>query len=212
MTEVLIVLAIAAVVTALAIPSLNKWSANQRLYDMSRTVEAALAQARGEAQRTGSVYLVFFGADATLSPLVDAGGVTRDMLIVDDGLPGSANQNCLIDAGEAVIGYDLPVQGDVQPGPSQATAKVPSDGGNAPWPASTVSFTDAGGTDVAFWVMFRPDGTTRSFSDDCSMGAIGSGAGAVYLHNDERDVAVVLTALGSSRVHSWDDEAGAWTN
>ena len=60
--------------------------------------------------------------------------------------------------------------------------------------------------------MFRPDGTTRAFSADCSTGAIGSGAGAIYLHNDERDVAIVLTALGGTRVHSWDADAGTWTN
>ena len=127
---------------------------------------------------------------------------------MNDGLATASN--CLIDAGEAVAAWDLPTQGDVQPQPSLATARVPSDGGTGTW-GNGVSFTDPDGAN-SLWVMFRPDGTTRAFSNDCSTGAIGSGAGGIYLHNDERDVAIVLTPLGGTRVHSWDAAAGGWTN
>jgi len=210
LTEVMIVVAIMGIATALALPSMNTWSSNQRLRDMSHLVSSALAQARGEATRTGNIHLVFFGSDSLSNPLVDPGGATVDVLIVDDGLPGSGNQNCLIDANEAVIGWSLPTQGDIQPGITNATLKVPSDDGPIAFPAAS-TFSDAGGG-AAAWVMFRPDGTTRAFSSDCSQGVLGSGNGAIYLTNGDRDTATVLTALGSSRVHSWDDDAGAWTN
>ena len=211
LTELMIVIAIVGISTALAVPSINQWAANSRLYDMTRTVDAAFGLARGEAKRTGNVHLIFFGSDTALAPLTDGGGNSVDMLVINDGLPGSANQNCLIDAGEQLRGWSLPAQGDVQPGPVLATTRAPNDSGGTAF-GSTVTFTDASGTAIGLWVMFRPDGTTRSFSNDCSMGAIGSGAGAVYLHNDTRDSAIVLNALGGSRVHSWDDDSGVWTN
>jgi prepilin-type N-terminal cleavage/methylation domain-containing protein len=120
MIEVMIVLVIVAIATAMAIPSMNKWSANQRLHDTARETATTLAFARGEALRTGAVHLVFFGGDTGFNPLVDPQGVVQDVLVVNDGLPGSADQNCLIDANEAVVGFSLPPQGDVQPAPSLA--------------------------------------------------------------------------------------------
>ena len=42
------------------------------------------------------------------------------------------------------------------------------------------------------------------------MGQLGSGNGAAYVTNGERDYAVVLNPLGGVRVHVWDRQAGAW--
>ena len=206
----MIVIAIIAIATALALPSMGIRSSNQRLRDSVHTVDSVLSVARSEAVRTGNIHLVFFGSDTAFNPLIDPEGLTVVMLIVDDGLPGSGNQNCLIDANEAIVGYSLPVEGDVTPGITNATLKAPSDGGSTPF-GGPATFSDAGGA-PASWVMFRPDGTTRAFSNDCSQGAIGSGAGAIYLTNGDRDAAVVLTALGSSRVHSWQKDSATWTN
>ena len=46
----------------------------------------------------------------------------------------------------------------------------------------------------------------------CTLGAPGTGAGAIYLNNDRRDIAVVLTALGSVKVHSFEAVGGVWTD
>ena len=41
---------------------------------------------------------------------------------------------------------------------------------------------------------------------------MGSGGGAVYLSDGNRDLAVVLTPLGGSRVHAWDAAQAVWSN
>ena len=197
--EVAIVIAIVGLASAMALPTMGTFSANQRLQDSIHAIDHVFSLARGEAIRTGNIHLVFFGSDTLGNPLIGPEGLAVGVLVVNDGLPGSADQNCLVDANEAVTGFSLPAQGDVAPGVSNAVAKVDSDGGTGAM-ATGATFSDAGGA-PASWVMFRPEGTTRAFSSDCSQGATGSGAGAVYLTNGGRDAAVVLTALGSSRVH-----------
>ena len=51
-------------------------------------------------------------------------------------------------------------------------------------------------------MLFRPEGTPLAFDTSCVTDTIGSGAGGVYLTNAERDVAVVLSPLGATRVHA----------
>ena len=41
-------------------------------------------------------------------------------------------------------------------------------------------------------------------------GAIGTGAGAVYLTNGARDYAIVLSPLGGVRVSAWDGSLNQW--
>lgn len=60
--------------------------------------------------------------------------------------------------------------------------------------------------------MFRGDGIPVTFDAGCNVGTIGSGNGAVYVTNGDRDYAVVLTALGAVRVHAWNAVEGAWTD
>jgi hypothetical protein len=63
-------------------------------------------------------------------------------------------------------------------------------------------------------VLFRPDGIPVSFTfsgGTCGqIAGTGSGGGALYITNGERDYAVVLSPLGSARVHLW--AAGAWSS
>ena len=206
LTELMIAVAIFGIIAALAVPAIGQWSSNQRLIQSAERVESTFAQARSRALQSGNVHLAMFGADAQGNPLVEPGGATVTMLIVDDGLPSVSN--CTVDANEAVLGFDP--EWDVVPGVLAATAQAPADGGGGAFPSSS-TFRDAGGN-PAWWVMFRPDGTTRAFSSDCTTGTIGSGAGAIYINNGARDVAIVLTALGGTRIHRWNPDAASWSN
>jgi len=208
--EMMVVLAVIAIVTAIAVPSTDAWFARQRLSGAARSVEAAFSYARSEAGRSGNIHLVLFQTDAQgNAPLLDADGAEVDILVVDDGLPGSAGQNCSIDGGEALQGF--PRVADVSFGFSGATAAVPIDAGAGSM-ASGTTFTDAEG-DPASWVLFRPEGPSVAFSHDCATGAMGSGGGAVYLTDGARDVAVVLTPLGASRLHAWSGAGGGtWSD
>jgi len=77
--------------------------------------------------------------------------------------------------------------------------------------ATGSTFTDPGGN-PANWVLFRPEGVPLSFDGGCATGVNGSGAGGFYLTNGSHTQAIVLKPLGGSRVHSWDEAGGQWTN
>jgi prepilin-type N-terminal cleavage/methylation domain-containing protein len=198
--ELAVVLAIITVMAGLATSATSDWFSNLRVRSSAQLVDAAFAYARSEAIRSGRVHLVFLMEDTQANPLLDVAGDTVPILIVNDGLPGTANQNCKIDPDETVRG--LSFERDVSFGVTSATAGVPNDSGTGDL-ASGVTFDDGAGNDV-LWTLFRPEGTTVAFAADCSMGAIGSGAGGVYLTNGIRDFAVVVTPLGASRVHVYD--------
>jgi type IV fimbrial biogenesis protein FimT len=204
--ELAITLAIVAVVVALAIPSLSRLFDGQRLRESAQDVEAAFSYARGEALRTGNLHIVFFNEDTAGNALV-VGGNTVDILVIDDGRPGDGTQNCDIDAGEAALSFTLG-QG-VSFGVATASADAPADSGGGDRATGT-TFVDAA-TNQASWVVFRPEGVPLAFSADCSMGAVGSGAGGVYLNNGARDASVVLSPLGASHAHSWS-HSGAWSS
>ena len=201
--ETMLVVSIVAVITALAVPSFSQYAANQRLRSSALEVSTAFSYARSEATRTGNVHLVLFQEDAQGNTLTGS-----PILVVDDGLPGAIDQNCGIDTGEPTKSFFL--DNDVSFGVTNASGKVSSDGG-----ASTVTngstFEDAGGS-AATWVLFRPEGPPRAFSSDCTAGTVGSGGGGIYLTNGNRDVAVVLTPLGASHLHSWYADGSSWIN
>ena len=199
-------MSIAGVLSALAVPAMGRWATNQRLTNSTQSVSAILSRARSQAVSSGNIHLAFFGQDADGNPLVDIDGTVVDMLIVDDGRPGALLQNCSVDPNEAVVGFSL--DRDVMPGLGNALGKVATDGGNGDETTGS-SFTDAAGND-ATWVMFRPTGAVHAFSDDCTTGGIGTGAGAIYLNNGSRDMAVVVSPLGATRLHAWGDGAGVW--
>lgn len=204
--EMAIVLAIVAVVLAMASVRFENWQNAEAVMSTARDVEGAFSYARGEAVRTGNDHLLFFQTDISGNPLTDANGNRVPILILDDGRPGSANQNCQIDAGEPVQGVRL--ERKVNFGATAATAKVPIDTGTSPF-AGGFSFSDSGGG-AANWVLFRPDGTPRAVDAACAQGPLGSGGGGVYLSNGDRDAAVVLTPLGAPRVFTWEEGTSTW--
>jgi prepilin-type N-terminal cleavage/methylation domain-containing protein len=206
--ELVVVVAILGILSALAVPAMGRWLSHQRLRTSARSVDAAFSHARSEAVRSGNIQVVFFQTDAAGNPLADAQGNAVPILVLDDGRPGAALQNCTIDAGEITRPYSL--ETDVAFSATQAPAAVPSDAGAGDF-ASGITFTDSGGL-PASWILFRPEGTPLAFDAGCVTGPVGSGGGAVYLSNGARDIAVVLTPLGGSRVHAWDAAAAAWSN
>lgn len=195
--ELSVILGVVGILVALAAPLTDAWSDKQRLRDSARTVANAFSYARGEAIRTGNIHAVFFVGDA------NGNALPSPVVVLDDGIPGSATQNCSIDAGETIVEYSL--EPNVAFGPTQATAKVPTDPGAGALGAST--FRDAGGN-AATWVLFRPEGTPLAFSSDCSTGTVGTGGGGIYLSNGDADTAVVVTPLGGTRVHAWSPASG----
>lgn len=206
--EVVIVLAIVAVVTALSVPATERFFANARLGESARSAYGLFSFARSEAVRTGNVHIAFFDEDADGNSLVGPNGGAVDMLVIDDGRPGSGSQNCAVDSGEARRGFSL---GDgVTFGVTDASAKGPHDEGGGAIGSGWTFEDDA--SNAAKWVLFRPEGTTMAFSTSsgCSLDVVGSGAGGVYFTNGSRDLAVVLTPLGSSRLYIWNPSTDTW--
>jgi prepilin-type N-terminal cleavage/methylation domain-containing protein len=204
--ELVVAIAVISAVILLVATRLDRWREMEAAKTAARSVEGAFSHARNEAIRTGNHHIVFLRTDLSGDPLEDADGNRVPILILDDGRPGSADQNCEIDAGENFEVVRL--ERGVSFGATAATAPAPHDEGGSPF-AGGSSFTDTGG-DPADWVLFRPDGMPRSIDNACTLGALGSGGGGVYLSNAERDVAVVLTPLGAARVFTWNSETDQW--
>ncbi len=206
--ETMIVVTVVGVMVATAIPSMNQWLANNRLNDSARSVNAAFSFARSEAIRSGNLHLVFFDKDTGGIDLQDSGGQDVDILVIDEGRPGSTDQDCDIDAGERVL--DMNLGAGVDFGRTYASSAAPNDSGGGAF-ASGSSFTDPS-NNPATWVMFRPEGTPLAFDGGCAIGGIGTGDGGIYLTNGTRDAAVVVTPLGATYVHSWGEHIGTWRN
>ncbi len=203
--EILVIVAIIGVAAMLAVPSISAMNTNARLRNAAMDTSGALNYARSEAIRTGNIHILFFSEDAEGNSLKDKNGDDVPILILDDGRPGSANQDCKITAGEAVV--TVSGQSDVSAGVTSGTVAAPEDGGGGDITTGS-SFTDPGGND-ATWVLFRPEGSPRSFDSSCVVGVLGSGAGSFYMQNGRRSAAVVMTPMGGIRIHSWD--GGQWT-
>jgi prepilin-type N-terminal cleavage/methylation domain-containing protein len=206
--EITVAVIVIGITAAFAVPSVGSWLDNQNFKAAVRDASGLLTWARGQAVRTGKVYVVFFETDAQGNPLVDGEGNQVPVLALDDGLPGSTDQNCKIDTGEEI--RTINPDANATFGLTLATGKVPSDDGPGDH-TDGWSFEDPDGND-AQWVLFRDQGTPFSFAPDCDMGGVGSGAGAIYVTNGKRDVAIVVTALGAVRLHAWNHTGGVWTN
>jgi len=217
--EVALVCVVIAIIAAIAVPSWRGMRANMSLRSAAGIVNDALSLARARAIASGHYYVVYFntgvggGTDICGNALVDANGNPAPVAVIDDGEPGSADQNCCIDAGEAV--ETKPAIAGVQWGASAATVRAPGEpvAADAVY-ASGSSFFDPGGAQTE-WVAFRPDGVPVGFADNggpCVLGRVGTGGGAIYLTNGDRDVATVLTSLGTTRTHSWEAAGAQWTD
>jgi hypothetical protein len=195
------------VMLALGAATLGRWADDQRAASSARDVADAFALARAEALRTGSNHIVAFAVETGLS------GITSDIVIANDGAPAAAN--CRIDADEIVHRFSL--GRGVSFGTDAALANgaaAPDDGGASGNQAAGSSFTDPDGGDAS-WVVYMSDGLPRLFSENataappCSdVGSVGGAGGGIYLTNGNRDYAVVLSPLGSARVHRWINSSG----
>ena len=212
-----VVVGLMAVVLGFGMPVLSDWMGNQRARAAARSIGDVLLLARGEAIRTGNRYVLFFGnpgsTDASGNP-VQKDGAWVPLLLIDDGPP--VGSDCQIGGGEAFQAIE-PVDG-ISWGVTDASVAVSTDSGVAPFnPGSTwdgATFADPSNAKVN-WLLFRPDGIPVGFSGaagSCgTVGGVGSGGGAFYVTNGERDFAVVLTPLGGVRLHLWNRSTGAWS-
>ncbi len=206
--EMMVVVGIAGVMIAMAVPAFQQWGVNQRGSAGIRSIAGALIRARHEAIRTGNNHLVFFQQDTVPNVLVDSEGVAVPVVVINDDQPGSTNQNCKIDAGKTIaVVY---AEDGLSWGVTHATSRVPTDAGTGSIGTGS-SFTKPDAS-AASWVLFRPDGTPVAFAPDCTTAGIGSGAGAVYITNGVRDYAAVLMPLGAIRVHTRNRGGGQWSN
>ena len=204
--EVMIVVIVLGVIAAAAIPTMLGGSADERLKSTVRDVAGAFSLARSEAIRTGEIHIVFAGTDALGNPLAAINGTPALALILNDGVPGSTDQNCLIDLGEDAWPIEL---GDsVSGGVLTGVTKMAEDLGTGTLSTGS-TFAEPDG-DAASWVLFRPEGTSHAFDSACVIGDLGTGAGGIYLNNGEKQFGIALRPLGSSRVRVWNSGSSQW--
>jgi len=207
--EFAIVVTIIGIMAALAVPQTAQWMANQRLKTAARQVADAFMLARENAIRTGDNQIVFFQKDMLNAALVAANGLPVPILTLDDGRPGTAGQNCRIAAPKPYTTVD-PQAGVNWGFTFSGGVRAPNDSGTGN-PATGSSFVDPTGA-ATTWVMFGPNGIPVGVTAACVAGITGSGGGAIYITNGNRDYAVVLSPLGGVRVTSWESAAAvpAW--
>lgn len=210
--EVMIVVGIIAAIAAAAIPTMLGGTADERLKTNVRDVASAFSFARSEAIRTGEIHIVFFVTDATGTTLPTTNGNSTLAMVLNDGVPGSANQNCQITAGERT--WPIELQQDVTGGTLAGVTQMAQDLG-AGSPATGSTFTRTDGATAALWVMFRPEGTAHAFdvtAGVCNEGDTGTGAGGIYLNNGRKQFGIALRPLGNTRVRVWQTGATAWAS
>jgi prepilin-type N-terminal cleavage/methylation domain-containing protein len=212
--ELMIVVAIGAVMVALGYPSLQRVNDNIRLRAAARAVQDSFTYAREQAVLTGRRHMVF----AQTGGALDACGVAipNPLLVLDD-----VNQNCCIDVGEPRWVPEEITSPTVQQttawGRTNATVRVPEDAGTGAMTTGS-TFTRFGGG-AASSVAFRGDGIPVAMSAACNAGSIGTGGGGFYFTNgrpglgaaERRDLAVVLTPIGTSKAYEWDAVGARWT-
>jgi Tfp pilus assembly protein FimT len=218
--EVMVVVAIIGAIILVAMPSMDRWFAEQRLKGSARAGADLLMLARSEAIRTGIPHVVFFGVDPDGNTMTDPNGNFAPLLAVSE----SVTQNCRIDANE--VTEHMTAEGnEISWGVVHATTKVPSDNGGESLPSFTPpsapppsgsTFKDPNGSGRMDWLMFRPDGIPVVFdgdSGDCgNVGPAGQGGGGIYITNGNRDYGVVVSPLGSVRVHVWQPNTNSWSS
>ncbi|HEX5065669.1 MAG TPA: prepilin-type N-terminal cleavage/methylation domain-containing protein [Myxococcota bacterium] len=213
LVELMIALVLVGVMLTMGISTLGEWADQQRAATSARSVADAISLARAEAIRTGSNHIVAFDITSGLD------GRTDDIVIVNDGPLGSTagvSSNCRIAASE--ITYHVALERGVRFGTTQSSGGAPNDPGSAAEAATGTTFKDAAGA-AASWVMFGADGMPRRFTQNGSttppctaVGPAAQAAAAIYVSNDSRDYAIVMTPLGTARVHRYRSSgAGSWT-
>ena len=104
--EVAIVTMVIGALMSVSFVSMREWQDNERASAAARGAADLLRVAATEAVRTGSIHIVFLSisgsGDVLGGDLGDWDGDWVPLLVLDDGAPGSANQNCQIDSGENI--------------------------------------------------------------------------------------------------------------
>jgi type II secretory pathway pseudopilin PulG len=215
--EIAVVVAIIGAMVAVAVPQMGRSLRDRQARLVTMEAADLVRLARAEAIRTGDHHVVFFGPPGSTDPdgtaLLHTGGSTAPVLALRDGPP--ATSNCRIDPGENR--RSIGAEPGLSWGVSQATVRVPGDEGGAvfsPPQASGSTFVDPASNPVN-WVLFRPDGIPVVFTGaggDCgAVGSTGTGGAALYITNGRVDYAIVISPLGSVRIHSWRQGGGAWS-
>lgn len=210
--ELMIVLAIAAALAAVAYPNWRRMNDNLRLREGARGLANALSFARQQSVNAERAHLVFYQTGVATDQC--GNGIPSPVAVLDD-----VNGNCCFDPGEEVRLYmtDTAIQQTIGWGINNAAGPVPEDTGGGAF-ATGSTFLDNGGNPVTH-VGFRPDGVPVTFDNTCTPGQIGTGGGGFYFTNARagvaltarRDMAVVLSPLGTSKVYLWNNGTGAWT-
>jgi len=210
--EIMIVVAIAGIFAALAVPSWQRYQSNNELRSAARSVSNAFAHARSRAVATGNRHIVVFAVDPGNPNDVCGNAIENEQgkpvpfMVFEDGAPAAAN--CCLDAGEERY-WEYPNPG-VNWGVTNAPGPAPNDTGAGDYLTGS-SLAEPDGSDAA-WVVFGPDGIPVAFNVACNLGTTGTGGGAIYLSNGDRDYGVVLNPLGTSTVERFDPAQGAWEN
>jgi prepilin-type N-terminal cleavage/methylation domain-containing protein len=210
--EIMIVVAIVGIFAAFAVPSWQRYQRNLQLRAAARSVSNAFSLARSRAIATGNRYVVVFAVDPANpndvcgNAIENEQGTEVPLLVFDDGPPATAD--CCFDAAE--IRHSERAQPNVSWGVTFAGAQTPGDVGAGDYKGGS-SFTEPDGSDAA-WVVFGPDGIPVAFNAACNLGVTGTGAGAIYLTNGDRDYGIVLNPLGTSTVERFDPSQGTWEN
>lgn len=211
LVEMMVVVAIVGIATAVALPLFDDAQDNQELKAVSRELGNTLTLARQLAIQTGNNHIVYLSTTAATdvcgNPLEDAAGNPVPILVLDDGPPGGPN-NCCIDAGETTI--TRRADASISWGVTFAGARHPTDSGGGAF-ATGATFTNPAGAQSR-WVLFRPDGVPVGFSNACVEGQLGSGSGGIYVTNTNRDFAAILSPLGAVKVRGFDPTRNIWSN
>lgn len=216
--ELMVVISIVGIIAASAGSYLGSWREDQELASTARSFADVFNHARAEAMRTGSNHLVVFRIepvstqDAAGNDIEDVLGNEVTALVVMDMFGGA--ENCALDDGDQRTA--IAITTDFDWGVTNATVRAPLDAGQ-PGIAGGSSFARPTAPATAInAVMFGPTGIPVTFDADgtgcLSFDAVGSGGGALYITNGDRDYALVQSPLGGNRVHAWNPDAGAWSN
>ncbi len=210
--EMMIVVAIAAALAAVAYPNWRRMNDNMRLREGAREVANAMSFARQQSVNVERSHIVFFRTGGGTDLCGNA--IPSPVVVLDD-----LNGDCCWNPGEEIRQYmtDAPLLQTVGWGINNAIAPVPEDPGVGAF-ATGSTFLDNGGNAVT-GVAFRPDGVPITFDNTCTQGQIGTGGGGLYFTNARpgvslaarRDLAVVLSPLGTTKVYSWNPGAVVWT-
>ncbi len=210
--EVMVIVAIIGVLASLAIPNWQRMNDNIRLREAARTLAGAMNYARQQSILVERPHFLFFQTGAAVD--ICGNAVPAPVTVLDD-----VNGNCCFDAGDTFVNYfmDPALQATIGWGTSNAGGPVPEDTGAGGFAAGSSFLTQLGGP--TSHVAFRPDGVAVVFDNTCTGGQVGTGGGGLYFTNARpgvalgarRDLAVVMSPLGISKVYQFDSAAGVWT-